>query len=554
MDQRKSITPGTVSYLLLLAACITLIRPFVNTGISDDFSFIKSAKDFADTGRMVYNGWSAPILGWMLPLGALFIRLFGFSFTVVRFVSFAVAAVNGVLMQWILLRLGCTRATALFGAGAVLLSPISWLSIVLFFSDGPGLLTILVTLALCIQIVRAETDRATRLWIATAFLASFLLGTARQLAWTSTLLMVPSAVWLVRKRKGILPWAAAWFAIAAAGIAGVMHWWNHQPYALIEPLIEHYPLSTWTRFVILPGMELIIVLAPVLTLFLVRRVPIKIYVVSAVLALVVPLIIARNPQQLLRMANDSIFGQAPQYVLLLALAYAVALVPIAARITYKALARHQPTARPREINLREISILIAPFLFVLFALVSTREAFFSRYLVPVMAACAIWLMKFLTDCVPERWGCGVAGPALVAIFCAFGVIQMHDIYRENAATLSLTQWYVGQGMPREQLEAGFAFDGSYQIERTGYINEPLIRVPKDAYVKRDVPRDIAPCHNFFLPLSPSIKPIYGIREDLANVEPCFEEPVLRSVEYSAWMAPHRRQMFLARYKPKYALP
>ncbi len=75
MEERKSITAGAVAYLVLLAACIALIRPFVNTGISDDFSFIRSAKDFADTGRMVYNGWSAPILGWMLPFGALFIKL-----------------------------------------------------------------------------------------------------------------------------------------------------------------------------------------------------------------------------------------------------------------------------------------------------------------------------------------------------------------------------------------------------------------------------------------------------------------------------------------------
>ncbi len=117
--------------------------------------------------------------------------------------------------------------------------------------------------------------------------------------------------------------------------------------------------------------------------------------------------------------------------------------------------------------------------------------------------------------------------------------------------LSLTQWYTSQGLPRDELEAGFAFDGWYQIQRTGYINEPLIKVPAGAYANHDLPPDIAPCHNFFLPYTPSIHPIYGISENLA---PCFETPALHAVEYMAWMPPHQHKAVLARYVPKYALP
>ena len=214
MEQRRSVTAGAVAYLLLLAACVALIRPFVNAGISDDFGYIRSAKDFADKGRFLYYGAATPMLGWMVPLGALFIKLFGFSFTAPRIASFLIAAVNGILLQWILLHLGCNRVMALFGATVVLLSPASLPAAMLFFTDQPGLLAMLVTLVLCFRIVRAEGFRATQYWIAAAFLVSFLLGTVRQLLWIDTIVMVPSAVWLVRKRKGVIPWAAACFTLA----------------------------------------------------------------------------------------------------------------------------------------------------------------------------------------------------------------------------------------------------------------------------------------------------------------------------------------------------
>jgi hypothetical protein len=549
--QLKSLVPGAVAYALLLAGCVALMHPFVNTGISDDFSFIKTAKDLADTGHIVYNGWSAPFLGWMIPFGALFIKLFGFSFITVRIATFAIALANGVILQWILLRAGCSRMLALFGAAAVLLSPICLPMAVVFFTDGPGLFALLVTLALCICIVRAETPRATQLWIAAAFFASFFLGTARQLLWMCTLVMVPSAVLLVRKRRGVLPLSAVCFVLTAAGMAGVMHWWKHQPYALVEPLTTHIPLASWTRYLILPAMELIVLLAPALSLFLARRAPARVYAVSVTLALLAPIALAHNPYDLLRLSSHDIFGDAPHWVFLLALAYSFGLLPIAVRAIYEALTGRALLATRGDIDFKKLAVLIVPLALALFLLADSRESFFARYLLPVMAALTIWLVKLWSDLRPERPGCGIVAPVVTAIYCAFIVIQMHDLFRDTAAVLSLTQWYTSQDMPRDQLEAGFAFDGWYQIQRTGYINEPLIKVPADAYVNHDLPPQLAACHNFFLPYTPSIHPVYGVGETLS---PCFEGPVLHAAEYTAWMAPHRHVVFIARYTPEYAIP
>jgi hypothetical protein len=554
-EKRSSITAGAIAYLLLLALAIALINPFVNTGVSDDFSFIRSAKDFADTGRIIYNGWSAPILGWMLPFGALFIKLFGFSFPTVRIAAFVVAAANGLLVQYILLRAGCTRRLALLGATAVLFSPVSLPQAVLFFSDGPGLLALLVTMALCIRIVRAETPRETRLWILLAFVASLFLGTARQLLWMCALVMVPSAVWLVRRRKGVLPWAAGCFVLTAAAIAGAMHWFKHQPYSLPESLLAHYPLSAWARYLVLPTLELAVLLAPVMSLFLMRRLSAKTYALEGAVAVVALLVLRHNPYDLLRVGSQDIFGDAPQWIFLILSAYACALVLQTVRIASAA----KPSITDREdqsaLNLYELSVIVGPFAIALFLLAITRESFFSRYLLPVVAAVIIWLIKLWSDQRRQSAASGklAAGAAtlLVALYCAFSVIELHDLFRSTQAVLSLTQWYTAAGMPRDQLEAGFAFDGWYQIQRTGYINEVLIKVPAGAYKERDLPRAMAVCHNFFLPFTPSIHPVYGVGASLA---PCFVGPELHTATYNTWLAPHHRSFFIARFAPQYALP
>ena len=67
-------------------------------GISDDGPYILMAQTLASTGRIVYNGWAAAMIGWQLYIGAAFIKLFGFSFTAVRMstllVSLAAALSN----------------------------------------------------------------------------------------------------------------------------------------------------------------------------------------------------------------------------------------------------------------------------------------------------------------------------------------------------------------------------------------------------------------------------------------------------------------------------
>ena len=77
---------------------------------------IKTAQVFAQTGHFAYNGWTAPMLGWQAIWGALFIKVFGFSFTVVRLSILPIAMATVLLFHAILLRFGINERNAALGA------------------------------------------------------------------------------------------------------------------------------------------------------------------------------------------------------------------------------------------------------------------------------------------------------------------------------------------------------------------------------------------------------------------------------------------------------
>src|SRR5690348_5775524 len=97
MAERRSTIRNGLICALVFTACYWTAWPIAEMGFDDDWSYIKSAQVFAQTGHWVYNGWAAMILGWQIPWGALFIRLFSFSFTVVKLSTFPIAVTTIVL-------------------------------------------------------------------------------------------------------------------------------------------------------------------------------------------------------------------------------------------------------------------------------------------------------------------------------------------------------------------------------------------------------------------------------------------------------------------------
>src|SRR5487761_1620022 len=92
--------------VLTVTVCALLTNPIANMPFSDEFSYDKTALEFARTGHVIYNAWATAMLGWLIPWGALFIKIFGFSFNVTRFSMLPIDMACVYLFHQILRRFG----------------------------------------------------------------------------------------------------------------------------------------------------------------------------------------------------------------------------------------------------------------------------------------------------------------------------------------------------------------------------------------------------------------------------------------------------------------
>jgi hypothetical protein len=181
-ESERSSTRNGLLCALIVATAVLLAYPVANMPFGDDFSYTKVALDFAHTGHFVYNGWDNPILGWLVPWGALFIKLFGFSFTAVRFSMLPIAMASVYLFHQILRRFGINPENAVLGALALGLSPLFLPLAATYMTDVPGLLVILVCVYMCQRAVTARTNTAALLWLCSAAVVNLAGGTVRQIA------------------------------------------------------------------------------------------------------------------------------------------------------------------------------------------------------------------------------------------------------------------------------------------------------------------------------------------------------------------------------------
>ncbi|WP_433983992.1 hypothetical protein RBB78_01125 [Tunturiibacter empetritectus] len=229
---------------LALIGCALAARPFVETGISDDWSYVRTAQLLAQTGHVVYNGWAAMLLGWQLPVAALSFKLFGFSFTAARMSMLVIAAATTFMIQRSFVQAGLAEWNATLATLTLVLSPLFLPLSLMFMTDVSGLFAIGVCFYGCLRALKASSSHKSAAWISFAALFNAVGGTARQIAWLGVLVMVPSAMWLLRRQKNVVIVGMAALTVSIAIIFGSLHWFLLQPHTLSEsPWIKLFSLA-----------------------------------------------------------------------------------------------------------------------------------------------------------------------------------------------------------------------------------------------------------------------------------------------------------------------
>src|ERR1700760_4060252 len=81
-------TRGDVGHALICCGAtllaLLLAWPFSNLPFNDDWTWAFTVRQLQLTGHLVYNGWSSPSFVAQAYWGLLWVKVFGFSFNVLR--------------------------------------------------------------------------------------------------------------------------------------------------------------------------------------------------------------------------------------------------------------------------------------------------------------------------------------------------------------------------------------------------------------------------------------------------------------------------------------
>jgi hypothetical protein len=563
----------------IICACVTAASvlaswPVAEMGFVDDWSYVKTAFVFARTGHIVYNGWATAMLGWAIPWAALFIKLFGFSFTAVRLSTLPLAMVSVYLLHASLVRFGITARNAMIGALTLGLSPLFLPLAASYMTDIAGLFCILLCLYLCQRALTAHSDRTTILWLACAALTNVAGGTVRQIAWLGTLVMVPSTAWLLRKRAGVVRTASLlWIASVLSVLAGI-RWFERQPYSLSEKIIQDPITVTMVGHMLAELLKALLCLALITFPILAAWIPVQRNLSRGALTRIACILAAMGAVSIVLgnigsldhrvmpwlghvIGTLSIFSSTGEMLgsrpvtLTLPMRVGLSLLVIAAALT---LLEHLLTKLwhrkdHHAVSLHQALWLLGPFAisYVVFLLPRAMYSFlYDRYLLGLMPVAITLLLLLYQQWVAERLP-GITITAL-SLFALYAIAGTHDWFALNRARVTAVAQIQASGVPTTSIQGGFDYDGWTQIEAAGYINDARIINPPHAYQSNLEPLRLpAGCRLGFAPYTPAIHPRYFVTFSLM---PCLEtssryQPVI----YRTWLPPFHRTIFIQEAAP-----
>ena len=565
---------------LALVLCALLVRPYAETGMMDDWSYVRSAQLFASTGHVIYNGWATAMLGWQLLWGALFFKLFGFSFLTARLSILMVAMATVFLTHRCMVRSGINEWNAALGTLAIVLTPVMLPLSLSFMTDIPGMLILMLCLYACIRALQADTTRAQIAWICFAAISNAIGGTVRQIAWVGVLILVPSTIWMLRKKSRIAGWGILSCVAGICFLFASLHWFNQQPYSVGDAVPRRIgwraPIFYLPANLLRPALETALFLLPITFMFVPvlwqsrRRVfatlagcgvfgacaAAWIFAARAMwpqsghqpgLSLLAPFMTLHGNYvtQFGLYARWPIHYDYPVVLhdgvrVLLTIATLVSVAAVCATIArMRPLSNAEPA--PKEtLSDRQIATLILPVTAAYCALVLPRAFIgyaLDRYLLPLMPLLLILLLRLYQSRISRR----LPWPSLcfVLVVGVYSIAATHDLFSLYRTSLTAINEVRAAGVPRDQIDGGWEYDGWTQIEESPYIHQPGIHLP-DGMVF-DIGSTQTFCRLDYLPLMPSIVPHYSLALSLSA---CAGATPFAPVSYRRWLSPHSATVYV----------
>ena len=147
--------PAVVIFLLWLIALI-IINPIGEFPLNDDWAYSLVVKEWLDTGVYHVSDWPAMSLFAQICWGTLFAKVFGFSFTALRFSTLVIGAVGVLAFGKILKELHITAPYRALAMGVLLFNPLFLHLSCTFMTDVPFLSTCVIATYFYLKFIQHE--------------------------------------------------------------------------------------------------------------------------------------------------------------------------------------------------------------------------------------------------------------------------------------------------------------------------------------------------------------------------------------------------------------
>ncbi len=517
--------------LLVIGAVLGSI-PVLEMGINDDWSYAWTAREFARTGHLAYNGWVGAMVAVQAVWGGLLVRLFGFSFTLLRLSTLPFAAGCAVLLYALGRRAGLQPAFAVFGSLAVTLSPVFIPMGASFMTDVPGLFFWLAALYCGVRAWDSGTALHACAWLAAVAIFGEIGGAERQVVWAVPLTALPAVAWARRKERFVAGCAAVLWAACIVFPAFCLRWFQGQPNVMATPGEQW----TWLEFawyeiesVCQVAVSCLILMLPV-TAAACARAPRPRHVLAGLAltggvaavqlwvfgdALLLGNII--EPTGFLGQEVEAL-GHKPE---VLTLPVRILLGVAAVACGGLALAS---LSRISDLRLRRFLFIAAPPTALYTAAILYRAVkdwlLFDRYmlpLLPVLIVPLLWRYQQMFTGGPPR----IAWAALV-VYAVYGVASTHDYLAAGRARLRAASALTRAGVPRTHITAGLEYDAWTELEHSGHMGM----------------NGAAPDEYWFWKYTPSIQPVYFVAYSRLEGKVDAAAPV----QYTAWLPAFKREV------------
>ena len=563
--QVKSASSWWTTIACALAPVLAILptHPVAETGIADDWSYTRSAEILARTGHVVYNGWSTAMLGWQLYWGALFIRLFGATWTVERTSVLLLSVVCSVVLFRLLLRCGISVLHTTLVVLTLTLSPVFLPLSFSFMSDTPGLLAMLVCMYGTLRALQATSERAALAWLLFAAASNLVLGTARQICWLGLIVLVPTAILLLWRNRLVRWWGTGAWVVLLGIMAGALHWFEQQDYSLPEHLLHgrphHWELVHLANSIadLLLGFPLLMLplWLPMLAHVPWRKRKVRWSAAAVFLLATSTGIWMAHHHTLLRWlqptlgvvlsrygAWDTPFGPVSRVVILTpTIRLVLSVASLAGTFAFLAVAAGSSAERKGSDDARRWQttlLLFGPFTVSYLLLLMPRAMYgilYDRYLLILVALAGLYTMHLWQRAGSTRMPAAAA--ALLAIVAAYSVATTHDLFAIYRARLIAIENLERSGIPRTQLRGELEYDSTTEIDVAGHLNEPRIVQPAGGY--RKVPNARYSLDSY----APHVHPEY---EFVLNDPTVGGMTDLPPVPFTQWLGQHRQVFYTRR--------